>query len=107
MKSSNIIVLGGGISGLTTAIVLQSIGYKCTVIAEHAPGFQSGPQPSPYVPTYYAMASAYPHNLRVQDLSKISEISQSIFQYLFDKKILVSKITKCSKYLKMSQTRRL
>jgi glycine/D-amino acid oxidase-like deaminating enzyme len=86
MQSLNIIVLGGGISGLTTAIVLQSLGYTCTIIAEQAPGYQSNQQASSLVPTYYAMASAYPHNLQVENLLRISEISQSIFNYFFEQK---------------------
>ena len=75
-------VLGGGITGITTAIVLQSLGVSCAIITEDVP-LQSHIQPvSPFVPTDLAMASAYPHNLKVENLIGISDASQAVFAEL-------------------------
>ena len=75
-------VLGGGITGITTAVVLQSLGVNCAIIAEAIP-LQDQVQPrSPFVPTDLAMASAYPHNLKVDNLFGISDASQSMFAEL-------------------------
>jgi D-amino-acid oxidase len=76
-------VLGGGISGLTTAIVLQSFGYEVTIVTEHAARQTEGNREFPHIPTEYAMASAYPHNLRVKDLQRVSDDSQTVFEHLF------------------------
>lgn len=76
----NIQVLGGGISGLTTAIVLQSLGLEVEILSEHLPN-ACAPDHSE-IATSYAMASAYPHNLRVRNLTQISDDSQSIFHHL-------------------------
>lgn len=71
-NKSDIWVLGGGVSGLTTAITLQKSGYKTAIITDL--NFD--------VPTNYAMASAYPHNLKVNGLDEISEHSQNVFAQL-------------------------
>ncbi|MBX9691815.1 MAG: hypothetical protein K2Z81_05480, partial [Cyanobacteria bacterium] len=84
----DILVCGGGISGVTTALVLQSLGFRVGVLSETFPGrteCQSAPannSTDPYVATPYAMASAYPHNLRVKDLLRISNDSQAVFSQL-------------------------
>ncbi|MBP7860973.1 FAD-binding oxidoreductase [bacterium] len=69
---SDIWILGGGISGLSTAILLQQAGYKTSILSDL--NFD--------VPTNYAMASAYPHNLKIQNLDQISEDSQNLFAKL-------------------------
>jgi D-amino-acid oxidase len=81
LNSCDVWILGGGISGLTTAIVLQSLGLKPAILTESAPGKFSHQQ-DPLVPTAYAMASAYPHNLRVFELNRISDDSQAVFGQL-------------------------
>jgi len=81
LASCNVWVLGGGITGLTTAIACQSFGLKAGIIAEHAPGFSAAHGGS-LIATEYAMASAYPHNLRVANLEHISDLSQAVFKYL-------------------------
>lgn len=87
MLSSNngcdVLVLGCGITGLTTAIVLQAIGRKVTIITEQQPA-QTG-ESNPLVPTSYAMASAYPHNLRIHNLDRINRDSQIVFRFLHER----------------------
>jgi len=73
--SCDIWILGGGVSGLSTAILLQQAGYRTCILSDL--NFD--------VPTNYAMASAYPHNLKIQNLEQISEDSQNIFAKLAQK----------------------
>lgn len=78
----DVFVLGGGITGLSTAIVLQSVGLRVTILTQETPRQAAGETPNPLVPTGYAMASAYPHNLRVENLDAISAASQAVLQAL-------------------------
>lgn len=110
--AADVLVLGGGITGLSTAIVLQSLGLSVTIVAEKLPfaefvgtatvesTWTDNPKIAsetaidstvasetvidPQVATSYAMASAYPHNLKVKDLERISDDSQSVFQCLYE-----------------------
>ncbi len=98
--AADVLVLGGGITGLSTAIVLQSLGLSVTIVAEKLPDpeipgcskvasaptinptVQCATVIDPKVATSYAMASAYPHNLKVKNLEQISDDSQSVFEHL-------------------------
>lgn len=40
-------VIGAGVIGLTTALILQKKGYRVTIIAEHFPGDKSTHYTSP------------------------------------------------------------
>lgn len=95
LDSCDVYVLGGGISGLTTALVLQALGFSVAILTENAPGrIEAGSgvdaaplaehrlRPNPTVATSFAMASAYPHNLRVANLVRISDESQAVFNQL-------------------------
>ncbi len=75
-------VLGGGISGITTALVLQSLGLRVAILSDAVTMQSSNHQENPRVATGYAMASAYPHNLRVKDLEGVSAQSQKAFEQL-------------------------
>lgn len=76
------VVLGGGISGITTAIVLQALGLKVAVLSDSVVLQEPGTANQALVATSYAMASAYPHYLRVTNLNRVSSASQAIFEYL-------------------------
>ncbi|HEY9774348.1 MAG TPA: FAD-dependent oxidoreductase [Planktothrix sp.] len=80
--SCDVEVLGAGITGLTTAVVLQSLGLKVRIVAEHVPRQLPDQYCPAAVSTGYAMASAYPHNLRVENLSRISADSQELLRAL-------------------------
>ncbi len=75
--AADVLVLGGGITGLTTAIVLQSLGLSVAIVTEKLPDAEAPDDAK--VATSYAMASTYPHNLRVKNLEQISDDSQSVF----------------------------
>ena len=82
IEDCDVIVCGGGITGLTTAVALQSMGFSVAMIAESSPIKGLRDPRSPFIPTDYAMASAYPHFLQVEDLEAISECSQKVFDHL-------------------------
>lgn len=79
---SELIVLGAGISGVTTAIVLQALGLQTEIVAEFIPLQASTQTERSSVASCYAMASAYPHHLAVPGLSSVSSESQAVFQQL-------------------------
>lgn len=81
-SSPDLVVLGAGISGLSTAIALQAIGCKPCIVANYAAKQTEHLPPYPSVPTDYAMASAYPHNLRIKNLEQVSAESQKVFELL-------------------------
>jgi len=81
LQDCSVWVLGGGISGITTAVVLQALGWKTAILTERISLQSEGEKPDPYVPTGYAMASAYPHNLAVANLDRITDSSQNIFRW--------------------------
>ena len=83
---SAIIVLGAGVSGLSTAITLLVAGFPTTIVAADSAGKPESTRQSfdPRVASNYAMASAYPHNLLVKNLARVSDDSQDIFKYLHD-----------------------
>lgn len=71
-NNCDIWVLGSGIVGLSAAIALQQAGYRTCILTDL--NFD--------IPTNYAMASAYPHNLKIQNLEQISDDSQSMLANL-------------------------
>lgn len=82
MKSiddADLIVLGAGVIGLSTALVMQSLGWKTAIIAQYFPRQADPYGCSAFVASDYAMASAYPHHLQVRNLNKISDDSQAVF----------------------------
>ena len=81
--TADIVILGGGITGLTTAIVLQSLGLSVKIVTEQLPRAAAGEGSlAPHVATSYAMASAYPHYLKVANLEQICDDSQTVFGFL-------------------------
>lgn len=84
IDSSDVWVLGGGITGLSTAIVLQSLGFRVSIITEQQASQLGDQTDCPKLATNYAMASAYPHNLNVANLNEVSAISQTVFAHLRD-----------------------
>lgn|GEM_PF-630413 len=98
--SADVLVLGGGIAGITTGIVLQTLGLRVQIVAREFPlreasfeveSCRSVTQElqvcwrcyrSSQVATTYAMASAYPHFLNVLNLVGVSDDSQQVFDFL-------------------------
>lgn len=79
LDACDVWVLGGGVSGLTTALVLQSCGLGVAILSDAITVQSPDHQEDPRVATGYAMASAYPHNLKIDDLEGISASTQKVF----------------------------
>lgn len=76
----DVAVLGGGVSGITTAVVLQSLGFNPIVVTEYVT--HEGTRSRPFVPSDFAMATAYPHELKIADFDQVTADSQSAFASL-------------------------
>ncbi|KXS98301.1 hypothetical protein AC578_6837 [Pseudocercospora eumusae] len=57
MSSSNIVVLGAGVTGLTTALILARQSHKITVVAKHMPGDYDIEYASPWAGANYLPVS--------------------------------------------------
>lgn len=79
---AEVIVLGAGISGITCGVTMQSLGYKTTIVSEQFPLLLGAADR--LISTSYAMASAYPHNLKIKNLERISDDSQQALSCLFE-----------------------
>ena len=82
-------VLGAGISGLTTAVVLQSLGLKVAMLAQYQVSEAtarplSGVALPPAVASGFAMATAYPHNLVIERLPEVMASTQEAFACLHE-----------------------
>lgn len=81
IERADVVVLGAGISGLTSAIVLQALGKKVAIVADDIP-LQKPHHERSFVATDFAMASAYPHHLQIENLERITTDSQAMFRLL-------------------------
>ncbi|KAI8972098.1 FAD dependent oxidoreductase [Pilobolus umbonatus] len=60
---SDIVVLGAGVIGLTTALFLQQRGYQVAVIAKHVPGDMSIEYTSPYAGAHWRSFATHDNKL--------------------------------------------
>jgi D-amino-acid oxidase len=87
-KSNSITVLGGGISGITTAILLLLAGYRVKIIAELLPLEQEYEKANPRFQSVIAAASVIPHNIDADDIQTILNNSQSFFHCFLEEKVV-------------------
>ncbi len=80
----NISIVGGGISGLTTAFLLQSLGFKTQIISEFflTDSFTTRP---PFFGSLSPAASIIPHSLYGPHILPSFIDSQEVFRTLLDK----------------------
>ena len=77
---SKIIIIGGGISGITTALTLQLLGFETTCYSEH---FVEADTPDdPRFASLYPAASVIPHSVFSNQSEKLFSDSQSVFELL-------------------------
>lgn len=76
-----IIIIGAGVSGITTALVLQILGFSTKIYAERLPA-DLNKQGSPTFASLYPSASVIPHSVYSDHLETLFEDSQSIFYKL-------------------------
>ena len=85
MKSSSesVAIIGGGISGLTTATLLQLSGYKTRIYAQELPTTEIlQNHRSPQFASLHAAASILPHSVRTSKANYWTAISQEYFRVL-------------------------
>ncbi|CAG8715435.1 20869_t:CDS:2, partial [Racocetra persica] len=70
-KKINVNVIGTGVLGLTTALILQRNGYQVEILAEHWPGDLDINYSSPWAAAVWR-ASLYIEDKRVHEYEKIS-----------------------------------
>lgn len=80
--SEKITIIGGGISGITTALTLQSLGYDTIIYTEYLVGDETN---DPRFASNYPAASVIPHSVHTDHLDTLFPDSQKIFDALFKK----------------------
>jgi D-amino-acid oxidase len=77
-----IAIIGGGISGLTTAILLQVMGYRTVLCARMRPSYEADAARPPDFATPHAAASILPHSVASPNVGRWTSISQAFFRTL-------------------------
>lgn len=75
-----IIILGGGVNGITAALTLQLMGFKTTCYAEHLVD-EKCPD-NPLFASLYPAASIIPHSVQTDELDILFPASLAIFKTL-------------------------
>ncbi|HUB75289.1 MAG TPA: FAD-dependent oxidoreductase [Solirubrobacteraceae bacterium] len=76
-------MIGGGVTGLTTATLLQAHGYPTTVYATALPETATLTQP-PWFASLHAAASILPHSVASSHILRWTQTSQRFFAALID-----------------------
>lgn len=79
---NKIIIIGAGISGITTALVLQLLGCDTVIYAEHIVG--RGANRDPRFASKYPAASVIPHSVHSDRLAALFTESMQIFDALYE-----------------------
>jgi D-amino-acid oxidase len=82
MHKSSVAILGAGVSGLTTGIVLNLEGYDTTIYADHLPTTPSYERDCPEFASLYAAASVLPHTVTIDCCTRHLKRSQKFFRQL-------------------------
>ena len=82
MRKPTIAILGAGVSGLTTGIILNIKGYDTTIYAEHVPTWRSYERNLPAFASLYAAASVLPHAIDLEDPVEHLHRSHAFFRKL-------------------------
>lgn len=80
--SENITVIGGGVSGITTAFALQLLGYDTEVITKEMPTGITNKNAHPEFASLFPSASIIPHSVYSRQLESIFKRSQAFFYEL-------------------------
>ena len=85
--SDNIIVIGAGVSGVTTALTLQLLGYETEIIADKTVSDVTQNNNHPEFASLFPSASVIPHSVYSHRLEELFKQSQSFFydlrKYIF------------------------
>ena len=80
--STKIIVIGGGVSGITTALLLQVLGYETEVVTEKTTRDVPNKNNNPEFASLFPSASVIPHSVYSDRLEHLFRHSQSTFYEL-------------------------
>lgn len=75
-----IAIIGGGVSGMTTAIALQLIGFETVCYVKQLVGNKINE--NPFFASQYPAASVIPHSVYTEGLEQLFPASQSMFERL-------------------------
>ncbi len=79
---NKIIVIGGGVSGLTSALTLQLLGYETEIITDKVAANTTEKRSNPEFASLFPSASIIPHSVYSNRLRELFQRSQSIFYEL-------------------------
>jgi D-amino-acid oxidase len=81
-SAHDVAVIGGGVSGLTTAVLLQANDYRTTLYTQARPGPEPDVARDPEFATLHAAASILPHSVDSPRVEYWTKLSQRFFQAL-------------------------
>ncbi len=81
-SAHDVAVIGGGVSGLTTAVLLQANDYRTTLYTQAKPGPVPDMAREPEFSTLHAAASILPHSVESSRVKWWTSLSQLFFQAL-------------------------
>lgn len=82
--NKKITIIGAGVSGITTGIVLQLLGYQTHIISKDRADAPNNPN-DPVFASLYPAASIIPHSIFADDVLSYFRDSQRIFAFLCKK----------------------
>lgn len=74
-------IIGGGISGITTGLTLQLLGFETTIYAEYLVDDETPDDPR--FASLYPAASVIPHSVQSGNIGKLFPVSQDVFDQLY------------------------
>lgn len=87
MVTPSVLILGGGISGVTCGIVLQILGFRTRIVCQHWLGAAAATQTGhadPRFASLYPAASIIPHTVQIDNESWHMRCGQVIFSMFAD-----------------------
>ncbi len=82
MDSNNINIIGAGVSGVTTALTLQLMGYKTEIYTDKKDEDITDKNAHPEFASLFPSASVIPHSVYSNQLEELFQSSQSFFYEL-------------------------
>jgi len=74
-------ILGGGVNGITTGLLLSALGARCTIVTDRRADRREGPA-DPFFASLYPAASVIPHAVHVDDVVTHMQETQAFFEVL-------------------------
>jgi D-amino-acid oxidase len=81
-RDKPIAIIGGGVSGVTTAVLLQVAGYTTIIYARALPQYGPSANVPPAFATPHAAASILPHSITSPNVVRWTDIGQAFFRAL-------------------------